>query len=151
HRRKTMRRTDGGCARPYGDVAGSHRPGLLVFSRAVAEPLQIWFEFGSTYSYPGVFRAPRLAAQARGPLAWKPFLLGPIFRAQGWDDSPFNIYPVKGRYMWRDLERICAACEIPLRRPSVFPRSSLLAARVACAGAGEPWAGDFIRGIYHAN
>ena len=40
---------------------------------------------------------------------WRPFLLGPIFRTQGWLDSPFNIYPVKGRYMWRDLARICAA------------------------------------------
>jgi hypothetical protein len=28
---------------------------------------------------------------------WKPFLLGPIFKAQNWDTSPFNIYPAKGR------------------------------------------------------
>jgi 2-hydroxychromene-2-carboxylate isomerase len=146
-----MRRTNGGCAQPYGDVAGSHRPRLLVSFRAVAEPLQVWFEFGSTYSYPGVCRAPRLAAEAGVTLAWKPFLLGPIFRAQGWNDSPFNIYPAKGRYMWRDLERICSALDLPLRRPSVFPRNGLLAARVACLAADEPWAGDFIRAVYQAN
>jgi len=32
-------------------------------------------------------------------LPWRQFLLGPIFKAQGWNDSPFNIYPAKGRYM----------------------------------------------------
>ena len=36
------------------------------------------------------------------------FLLGTIFRTLGWNESPFNIFPAKGRYMWRDLERVCA-------------------------------------------
>jgi 2-hydroxychromene-2-carboxylate isomerase len=35
--------------------------------------------------------------------------------------------------MWRDLERICDALELPLQRPDPFPQSSLLAARVALA------------------
>ena len=35
---------------------------------------------------------------------WRPFLLGPIFKSQGWTTSPFNIYPAKGRYMVRDVE-----------------------------------------------
>ena len=70
--------------------------------------MQLWFEFASTYSYPAVQRIEALAG-ARGVLVeWKPFLLGPVFRSQGWNDSPFNIYPAKGRYMWRDLERVCA-------------------------------------------
>jgi 2-hydroxychromene-2-carboxylate isomerase len=115
------------------------------------EPLQVWFEFASTYSYPAIMRVEAVAREAGVALAWKPFLLGPIFAAQGWNDSPFNIYPVKGRYMWRDLERLCAKYGLPLRRPSRFPRPSLLAARVACVGAGEPWGGDFIRAVYHAN
>jgi hypothetical protein len=36
----------------------------------------------------------------------------PRFKAQGWNDSPFNIYPAKGRYMWRDMERICDSLSI---------------------------------------
>ena len=74
-------------------------------------PLQFWFEFASTYSYPAASRVGALAAAAGAALEWRPFLLGPIFRDQGWNDSPFNVYPVKGRYMWRDLERLCAAHE----------------------------------------
>ncbi|HVO95455.1 MAG TPA: hypothetical protein VMT22_21545 [Terriglobales bacterium] len=45
------------------------------------------------------------------------FLLEPIFKAQGWGDSPFNIYPAKGRYMQRDLTRICEAPAIPFAWP----------------------------------
>lgn len=114
-------------------------------------PLEFWFEFGSTYSYPAAARVGARAAAAGVPLAWKPFLLGPIFRSQGWNDSPFNIYPAKGRYMWRDLERCCARDGLPLRRPSQFPRNGLLAARVACLVADEPWGPDFVRAVYRAN
>ena len=113
--------------------------------------ISFWFEFASTYSYPAAMRIEALAAQRGVKVAWRPFLLGPIFHAQGWNDSPFNIYPVKGRYMWRDLARICADHEIPMRHPSQFPRNGLLAARVACRFADEPWLPEFVRAIYRAN
>jgi len=115
------------------------------------EPLEFWFEFASTYSYPAAMRVEAAARGAGVPLAWRPFLLGPIFAAQGWNDSPFNVYPAKGRYMWRDLDRVCAAHDLPLRRPSRFPRNGLLAARVAVLGAEQPWGPDFVRAVYHAN
>jgi len=116
-----------------------------------AEPLQFWFEFASTYSYLAAAQVAERAAAAGVPVVWSPFLLGPIFGSQGWNDSPFNVYPVKGRYMWRDLERVCVKHGLPLRRPSRFPRNGLLAARVALLGAGEPWGPDFVRAVYRAN
>ena len=100
--------------------------------------VDFWFEFGSTYSYPAAMRIDALAAESRVKISWRAFLLGPIFHEQGWDDSPFNLYPAKGRYMWRDLERICESQGLPLRRPSEFPRNGLLAARVACRFARAP-------------
>jgi len=115
------------------------------------EPLEFWFEFASTYSYPAAMRVEDAARAAGVALAWRPFLLGPIFGAQGWNDSPFNVYPVKGRYMWRDLDRVCAKHGVPLQRPSRFPRNGLLAARVALLGADEPWGPDFVRAVYRAN
>jgi 2-hydroxychromene-2-carboxylate isomerase len=118
---------------------------------AAAAPLEFWFEFASTYSYPAAMRVEDLAGAAGVPLHWRPFLLGPIFRAQGWDDSPFNIYPAKGKYMWRDLERICARQGIPFQRPSRFPRNGLLAARVAVIGAAEHWGPAFVCAVYRAN
>ena len=112
--------------------------------------LDFWFEFASTYSYPAAMRIGALA-RARGVIVrWRPFLLGPVFKAQGWDNSPFNIYPVKGRYMWRDLERICAAAGLPFVRPTVFPQNTILAARVALVALAEGWGEDFSRAVYAA-
>ena len=110
---------------------------------------EFWYELASTYSYPAAMRVGRLAAERGVTLVWRPFLLGPIFAAQGWRDSPFNHYPPNGRYMWRDLERICAAKALPFRRPSPFPQNSLLAARVALALEGEQRA-EFSRRAYAA-
>lgn len=113
--------------------------------------VEVWFEFASTYSYPALMRVERCAREAGVVLHYRPFLLGPIFGSQGWNDSPFNIYEAKGRYMWRDLARICAALELPLNKPSVFPRNGLHAARVAFAGGQEAWVPAFVRAVYHAN
>jgi 2-hydroxychromene-2-carboxylate isomerase len=113
--------------------------------------LEFWFEFASTYSYPAAMCIENAAATASVELQWRPFLLGPIFAEQGWEDSPFNLYPARGRYMWRDLERICTGQGIPLRRPSRFPRNGLLAARVACRFCEETWLPEFVRTVYRAN
>jgi 2-hydroxychromene-2-carboxylate isomerase len=113
--------------------------------------IQFWFEFASTYSYLAAMRVEDTAAKAGVGVDWKSFLLGPIFAAQGWNDSPFNIYPAKGAYMWRDMERGCARHALEWRRPTRFPRGALLAARIACVGSREPWCPDFVRAVYRAN
>ena len=112
--------------------------------------LDFWFDFASTYSYPAAMRIGALANDAKVRVRLRPFLLGPIFKAQGWDNSPFNLFPAKGRNMWRDLERICGDLGLPLRRPEPFPQHSVLAARVALVGLAEPWGEDFCRAVYQA-
>ncbi len=111
--------------------------------------MDFWYEFASTYSYPAAMRVARIAEAAGVALRWRPFLLGPIFGAQGWNDSPFNIYPAKGKYMWRDLERICAAEGLPLKQPVRFPQNGLKAARIALVLGGK--IGAFTRAVYTAN
>jgi 2-hydroxychromene-2-carboxylate isomerase len=119
-----------------------------------AAALDFWFDFASTYSYLASTRISSLAAEANVTVRFRPFLLGPIFKAQGWDTSPFNLYPVKGRHMWRDLERLAADLGIPFGRPDPFPQNSLLAARVALAGLrqdwGEDWGEDFSIAVFRA-
>ena len=117
-----------------------------------APRLEFWFEFASTYSYVGALRIEEECARAGVHLHWKPFLLGPLFGEQlGIRDSPFNVQPVRGRYMWRDLERLCAKYGLPWRKPAAFPRKSVLAGRVACALGGDPRQADCIRGLFRAN
>src|SRR3712207_1648468 len=114
---------------------------------------EFWFEFGSTYSYLSAARIENIAAAAGVPVLWEPFLLGPIFAEQGWNDSPFNVYPAKGCYMWRDTERLCTKYCIPFTRPSRFPRNGLLAARIACLAkaTSEPWLPEFTQAVFRAN
>ena len=111
--------------------------------------VEFWYEFASTYSYPAALRVAALADKRGVSLVWRPFLLGPILMAQGLRDSPFNIYPAKGRYMWRDLKRTCDAMGVPLKRPELFPQPSLLAARIALALEGDERS-DFSRRVYTA-
>src|SRR3974390_922827 len=112
--------------------------------------LHFWFDFASTYSYPAALRIRPLARQAGVIIRFRPFLLGPIFKAQGWQTSPFNLYEAKGRHMWRDLERICADLSLPIQRPEPFPQNSLLGARVELVGLAETWGEDFCEALYRA-
>jgi 2-hydroxychromene-2-carboxylate isomerase len=117
----------------------------------MAPVLDFWLEFGSTYSYPAAMRIAPLAREAGVRVRWRPFVLGAIFKAQGWPaDSPFNWQEAKGRHMWRDLERVCAALDLPFRRPEPFPQPSILAARVALVGLEQGWGEDFARAVYRA-
>ncbi|MFN4229063.1 2-hydroxychromene-2-carboxylate isomerase [Parvibaculum sp.] len=113
--------------------------------------VEFWYEFASTYSYPAAMRVEAAAKAAGVALVWRPFLLGPIFGAQGWNDSPFNIYPAKGKYMWRDMARICEAQGLALKEPVRFPQNGLKAARLALLGQDEDWGPEFTRRVYLAN
>jgi 2-hydroxychromene-2-carboxylate isomerase len=116
--------------------------------------LDFWFDFASTYSYLAARRIRALATLANVKVRFRPFLLGPIFKAQGWDTSPFNLYAAKGQYMWRDMERLAADLALPFRRPDPFPQSSLLAARVAVFGLApennQRWGEDFCLAVFRA-
>jgi len=114
--------------------------------------MDFWYEFGSTYSYPATMRIEPLADKAAVVVRWRPFLLGPILKTHGWSDSPFNIFAAKGRYMWRDLQRICEAERLPLKLPPIrFPQNGLKAARLALVGEGEGWTPAFTRMVFTAN
>jgi len=114
--------------------------------------LEFWYDHASTYSYPAAMRVDAAAAARGLRVAWRPFLLGPIFKELlGDSDSPFNVNRPRGRYMWRDLERLCAAAGIAFRKPSVMPRNSTLAARVALVGVDEGWVAPFSRAVFQAN
>lgn len=118
----------------------------------MAPALEFWFDHASTYSYVAAERIEDLARSNGVEVRWRPFLLGPIFTQQlGIKTSPFNVFPVRGRYMWRDVERLCQKFGIQWRQPSGFPRNGLLAARVACVAPDAPWGPAFHRAVFRAN
>lgn len=86
---------------------------------------------------------------------WRPFLLGPIFMQQGWNSSPFKVYPAKGRYMWRDMERRAQKYAVTFHRPAPddprdFPQHSVMAARIACIGLKADWGKEFCKRVFQA-
>jgi len=93
--------------------------------------LDFWYDYGSTYSYPAVMRIEDEAGARGVDVAWKPLLLGPIFAKHGLNTSPYAANPVKGAYMWRDLERLALTYGLPFKQPPEFPQNGLLAARIA--------------------
>ncbi|HEX2887282.1 2-hydroxychromene-2-carboxylate isomerase [Vineibacter terrae] len=113
--------------------------------------VEFWYEFASTYSYLAAERVEGVARVMGVDVRWRPFLLGPIFAAQGWTSSPFNLYPAKGDNMWRDVERTAARYHIAWTRPSHLPRNGLLASRVALVGADDGWIANFSRAVFRAN
>jgi glycerate kinase len=113
--------------------------------------LEFWCEIASTYTYLAAMRVDALAAARGVEVAWRPFSLGPIFAARGLSTSPFNVEPEKGRHMWRDLERCAAALGLPFRKPSVFPRNSIGALRVAILGVERGWGPAFVQAALRAN
>ncbi len=112
--------------------------------------IDLWFDFASTYSYPAVMRIEAAAADHGLSLRLQPVVIGPIFADLGWDTSPFNLQPAKGRYMWRDLARICASEDLAFERPVPFPQNSARAARIALFARDGGWDLAFTRALFHA-
>lgn len=81
---------------------------------------------------------------------WRPFLLGPIFRAKGCETSPFVLDQVKGRYMLRDMERRAERYGLRFIYAPNLPANGLAAARIMTAALEEPFSGDFARAVFAA-
>ncbi len=113
--------------------------------------LNFWFDFASTYSYPTAMKIGEMAYEEGVELTWNAFLLGPVFHNQGMNDTPCNLFPQKGAYTWRAIERICDNEALAFNKPTIFPQNGLMAARICCSYSNEPWLPAFVREIYHAN
>lgn len=118
---------------------------------AALPTIEYWFDFGSNYSYLSTLRIEQAARHAGVGVQWRPFLLGPVFRELGWSTSPFVLQKEKGDYTWQDMARQCRKYGLPWTRPSRFPRTAVLATRVALAWAEAAWVGGFCRLMMHLN
>ncbi len=112
--------------------------------------LQFWYDFGSTYSYLTAMRIEELARERGVRVAWRPFLLGPIFKAAGFESSPFLAQPDKLAYMWRDVERVAQSRGLAFRKPAVFPANGVYAARIALVADDEGWISTWTRRVFDA-
>jgi 2-hydroxychromene-2-carboxylate isomerase len=91
-------------------------------------PIEFWFDFSSPYSYLASEKIEELAARHGRKVAFKPTLLGVIFRTTG--GVPLTeLVPPKATYFAKDFERSARYAGVPYRHPSTFPIATVGAAR----------------------
>ncbi len=90
-------------------------------------PIEFYFDFSSPYAYLASEQIEPLAARHGRTVAWKPTLLGAVFKLSG--QKPLTEIPFKGEYSRRDFERSARFAGIAFTLPNPFPISTLAAAR----------------------
>jgi 2-hydroxychromene-2-carboxylate isomerase len=94
---------------------------------SMTDVIEFWFDFTSPYAYFGALEIEALAARHKRRVLWRPFLLGPAFKATG--GQPLLDIPLRGDYARRDWGRLARRAGIPFTLPASFPTGSVAAAR----------------------
>ena len=94
---------------------------------AGAAPIEFYFEFSSPYGYIASQLADDLGKRTGRPVAWRPLLLGPIFKATG--QAPLVDIPMKGEYSKRDFVRSARFHGVDFAMPPKFPIGTVAAVR----------------------
>jgi 2-hydroxychromene-2-carboxylate isomerase len=90
-------------------------------------PVDFYFEFSSPYGYIASQLADALEQRIGRPLAWHPFLLGPVFKMTG--GAPLVEVPLKGAYSLHDFERSARWHGVAYAQPPKFPIGTVAALR----------------------
>jgi len=93
----------------------------------MAEPLEFRFDFASPYSYFASERIDALAERFGRSVAWKPVLLGAIFKHLG--TVPLTRQPGMHDYSIRDFARTARFLGLPFHMPMRFPIATQVPAR----------------------
>ena len=91
--------------------------------------VEYFFDVGSPTSYLAWTRLPQIAAETGATIAWRPLLLGGVFKATG-NASPVTV-PAKGRWMNDDIRRWADRYGVPFRFNPHFPINTLTLMRGA--------------------
>jgi len=91
--------------------------------------VEYFFDVGSPTSYLAWTRLPQIAAETGATIAWRPLLLGGVFKATG-NASPVTV-PAKGRWMNDDIRRCADRYGVPFRFNPHFPINTLTLMRGA--------------------
>lgn len=93
--------------------------------------LELWFDFSCPYAYLASQKAPGLARAAGVDLAWKPMLLGGVFRGIGAGDGPMpGLGAAKAAHNVRDMQRWAQIFGVPFQMPAAHPMRTIRALRV---------------------
>jgi 2-hydroxychromene-2-carboxylate isomerase len=100
--------------------------------------LTFFYDFSSPFAYLGSTQVERVAGEAGASVAWRPILLGALFKRIGTPEVPlFQMPATKREHVANDLKRWAAYWQVPLRWPSRFPMRTVAPLRLALSAAAE--------------
>jgi 2-hydroxychromene-2-carboxylate isomerase len=114
----------------------------------MAKALEFLFDVGSPASYIAWKRVPEVAARTGATVAYRPFLLGGVFKATG-NHSPAEI-PAKGRWTSVDLDRFARRYGVPFARNPFFPINTLHLMRGAAGLQDDPRFMAYLDAVFEA-
>lgn len=102
--------------------------------------LELWFDFSCPYAYLASRRAPALARAFGADLAWRPMLLGGVFRGIGAGDGPMaTLGAAKAAHNARDMHRWAEIFGVPFQVPATHPMRTVRALRILLALPYSRW------------
>lgn len=115
----------------------------------MARMVEFFYDLGSPYTYLASTRIEAVVERHGAVLAWRPFLLGGLFKALS-IDAWGSQSEAKARYVALDLERWAARYEVPFRMNPQFPVNTLKAMRMVVAAEERGDAMPLVRRLFPA-
>lgn len=111
--------------------------------------IDFYFDFSSPYGYLAAQAIDEIGARHGVDVAWRPFLLGAVFKITG--AQPLPQTPLKDRYAATDMSRSARLLGVPFVLPQPFPFQSVAACRAYYWLVQERPARsrDFARAVFH--
>ena len=94
----------------------------------MTKTVDFYFDFGSPAAYLAYTQLPKLARETGAEVVMKPMLLGGVFQATG-NRPPISV-PLKGNYLFKDLDRYARRYDVPLNMNPHFPINTVTLMRV---------------------
>ena len=94
----------------------------------MTKTVEFLFDFGSPAAYLAWTQLPKLAADTGAAIDARPMLLGGVFQATG-NRAPITV-PLKGSYLFKDLDRFARSYGVPLVMNPHFPINTITLMRI---------------------
>lgn len=114
----------------------------------ILKRLEFFFDFGSPTTYLAHTQMPALAKRTGAEIAYRPMLLGGVFKATG-NQSPAFI-AAKSKWMDGDLKAFAKRYGVPYTRNPWFPVNTMMLMRGAIAMQKENRLASYADAIFHA-
>lgn len=113
-------------------------------------PVDFYFDFSSPYGYIASTRIDEIAERHGRTVAWRPILLGVVFKTTGM--GPLPSVPLKGAYSLRDFERSARLYGVSFKMPTPFPFNAVNPSRLFywLSDRDAGLARRFAQAAYHA-